>query len=280
MCRNRGLKCVKTKKLKSFGLYDKVEKVFRDLSCHSESLLFKKSTNIVELLNSLICRALGGKRVNWGLKSQYNTRVTGQVLQFNTGSAMCAFYDVKDKKIPEVLEKVETNRYAKMEETRNRRLRYGSYRGGRDKYQFGAKSAGKFYSKHHEDIDISQEDMEMQSKLWMDDLKEHQENRARIERETADRSNTDLRISLHKKILDSKHFQTACSWKTSVSCQSRVEAMLYPSNKFNPESEVYSLDKEKAVKNNISKQRKCTTTDCGVFMDETHSFLSASSTAL
>lgn len=73
----RGKKIEKRKNviplIKSFGLFDKIEKIFKDLSFHSESLLHNQSTNAAELINALICRALGGKRINWGLKSQYKT---------------------------------------------------------------------------------------------------------------------------------------------------------------------------------------------------------------
>ncbi|KMQ87037.1 hypothetical protein RF55_13797 [Lasius niger] len=90
-CKKRGRICDydETKKnyvpfLKLHGLYQKVESAIVYLSGYSDSLLLKFTNNPAESFNSIICKEIGGKRINFGNRGSYNARIAGAIVQYNT----------------------------------------------------------------------------------------------------------------------------------------------------------------------------------------------------
>nr|CAI5865414.1 unnamed protein product [Callosobruchus analis] len=62
------------------GLYCQIQDQLRYLSNHSTSLIFDLDSNLVESLNSEICKFAGGKRVNFSQKRQYQGRCSAAVV--------------------------------------------------------------------------------------------------------------------------------------------------------------------------------------------------------
>jgi len=82
-------KCDEIKKnyvpfLKLHGFYPKIESAIMYLSTYSDSLLLNLTNNPAESFNSIICKLIGGKRINFGKRGSYNARIAGAVLQYNT----------------------------------------------------------------------------------------------------------------------------------------------------------------------------------------------------
>ncbi|KMQ86063.1 hypothetical protein RF55_15069, partial [Lasius niger] len=48
------------------------------------ALLLKFTNDSAESFNSIICREIGGKRINFGNRGSYNARIAGAVVQYNT----------------------------------------------------------------------------------------------------------------------------------------------------------------------------------------------------
>lgn len=61
--------------LKLHGLYQKVKSAMIYLSAYSDSLLLKLTNNPAESFNSIICKEIGGKRINFGNRGSYNARI-------------------------------------------------------------------------------------------------------------------------------------------------------------------------------------------------------------
>jgi len=88
-CKERSISdCDETKNyvpfLKQHGLYQKVKTAIVYLSEYSDSLLRKFTNNPAESFNSIICKEIAGKRINFANRGSYNARVAGAVVQYNT----------------------------------------------------------------------------------------------------------------------------------------------------------------------------------------------------
>jgi len=74
------------------------------------------------LFNSIICKAIAGKRINLGARGSYNARVAGAVVQHNTQQVLTEIHKGMNKSVPSiVIEKVEKRRQIKVARTRESR---------------------------------------------------------------------------------------------------------------------------------------------------------------
>ena len=253
-------------------MFEKITNATEFLSDHSESLLHKVSNNKAERLNSLICHGNNGKRSNYSLRSQYSTRVAAQVLQYNTQAALSELFKVMDKKVPFILEDVEKKRQLKLLQTQERRR----LNGRRKKRSFSTKNSSKFYGLHHNDADISNQEMKKRRENLIDRLKENKKNRLKIQEETVKQNESHSWKALRKIMLTSLHFETACTWSTRVSCGNQVKKILYPAVNDECKAVIYGLQQEKIAKEKIIQERNIEITSCGLFIDEKHACLGSS----
>ena len=270
VCNQGDVDNVKT--LNFHNLYEKVMDAIEFLSRESESLLHKVSNNMAESFNSLIGHALGGKRIFFSQKSSYETRVAAKALQYNTHQALTELYKSMDKNVPAILHDVEKTRQIKLRLTQQRR-REGKAKGKKRKHLRSRKNAEKFYGPNHQDADKSNQEIEKLRKIWMEKLKQNQNNRIQIEQETRDQNANRTWTALRKTLLTSYDFQTACTWNRSTNCAKRVKEILYPPLNDDNKAIMYGLEQEKIAKQKIAEERKLIIQSCGLFIDENHSCL-------
>jgi len=107
--------------LKLHGLYQKVENAITYISTYSDNLLFKLTNNPAESFNSIICKEIGGKRINFGNRGSYNARVAGAVVQFNTQQVLTEVYKNMGSNVPPVIETLEKRRQVKVARSKESR---------------------------------------------------------------------------------------------------------------------------------------------------------------
>ncbi|KAJ8671989.1 hypothetical protein QAD02_003248 [Eretmocerus hayati] len=83
---------------KAYGLFRPLLLPVQKLTLDAESLLEKESNNLAENFNNVVCRYVGGKRVNYALSNQYNARISISVIQFNTHEALTYIFSNLGKK--------------------------------------------------------------------------------------------------------------------------------------------------------------------------------------
>jgi len=116
-CKERGLICEENREkvknyvpyLKCYGLYQKIESAVTYLSAYADSLLLNLTNNSAELFNSIICKEIGGKRINFGLRGSYNARIAGAVVQHNTQQVLTQVYESMCKNVPQIVENLEND---------------------------------------------------------------------------------------------------------------------------------------------------------------------------
>ncbi|KAL6416596.1 hypothetical protein ACFW04_013324 [Cataglyphis niger] len=107
-CETRGYirteNCNKTKKnyvpfLKLHDLYSKIENTIMYLSGYSKSLLLNLTNNPAESFNSIICKQIGGKRINFGKKGSYNARIRNCSFHYRKSGKTTPNKSCKNQKI-------------------------------------------------------------------------------------------------------------------------------------------------------------------------------------
>jgi len=107
--------------LKLYGLYQKIQNAITYLSAYSDSLLLNLTNNPAELFNSVICKEIGGKCVNFGARGSYNARIAGAVVQYNTQQVLTQLHENVCKTVPPIIERLEKRRQIKVTRTRESR---------------------------------------------------------------------------------------------------------------------------------------------------------------
>lgn len=102
-------------------LYQKVESAIIYLSGYFDSLLLKYTNNPAESFNSIICKEIDGKRINFDNRGSYNARISGTVVQYNTQQVLTEVYKSICKNVPPIVETLEKRRQAKVARTRESR---------------------------------------------------------------------------------------------------------------------------------------------------------------
>ena len=118
-CKSRGFDCnVGTEdenyipKLEHFGLLEKIDNVMNQFSCSAESLVQHMTNNLAELFNSVICKVIAGKRIDFSKRGSYDARMYVAVLQFNSQQMLTELNKSLSFTECDVLEKLEKRRQA------------------------------------------------------------------------------------------------------------------------------------------------------------------------
>ncbi|XP_074026881.1 uncharacterized protein isoform X2 [Leptinotarsa decemlineata] len=71
--------------MKLHGLYSDVEACLQRLVQNCSSLILNMDNNMAEHFNSIVCKFVGGERINFSLKGSYQARCEAAALSFNSG---------------------------------------------------------------------------------------------------------------------------------------------------------------------------------------------------
>ncbi|KYM93397.1 hypothetical protein ALC62_16002, partial [Cyphomyrmex costatus] len=99
--------------LKSYGQYPKIQNAIIYLSVYADSLLLKVTNNLAESFHSVVCAEIGGKRVFYGARGSYNTRIAAAVIQHNTQQVLTEFHKNVCTSVPSITENLEKRRQKK-----------------------------------------------------------------------------------------------------------------------------------------------------------------------
>ena len=278
-CNDRAYKCNENNKpiteretnnvpaMQTTGMYQKIEEAIQYISNYCESLLHKLTNNIAESFNNLICVEIGGKRINFGLRSQYLMRGFAAVLRHNTQQLLTETYASICESVPQLILDVDERRQLKV--ARNRQYRNAN---GRKRKFPSRMNSNKHYGTTSQEIDLSKEDMKILSDEHLKKLKDNQENREEIERRTRDQHDSMEWICLRKQLLTSRHFGIVIRSRNSTSCATRVKEILYPSTERSPQMQ-YGIDHEPDAIKQLEAELQIKIMRCGLYIDSEHACL-------
>ncbi|XP_072766253.1 uncharacterized protein [Anoplolepis gracilipes] len=274
-CKERGRTCEEKVQnyvpyLKLHGLYDKIENAVRHLSAYSDSLLLNLTNNPAEAFNSIICKEIGGKRLNFGLRGSYNARIAGAVVQYNTQQVLTQVYKSMCKDVPPTVENLEKRRQIKIARTKKSREEDG--RSKKFKREAGT---DRHYGPQSQKPDLSSDVYKQLEINHIEKLSENAENREKIERKTRDQNECELWHSLRRKMLTASNFETVCRMRPTTSCAATVKSILYPPQ-IDTAAMKYGRDREEVAKKELATKLNKNIEPCRLFIDYENPFLGAS----
>jgi len=276
-CKERGRQCEENEStknyvpfLKVYGLYDKIQNAVNYLSAHSDSLLLNLTNNPAESFNAIICKEIGGKRINFGARGSYNARIAGAVLQHNTQQVLTQLHKSVCKTVPSIIENMEKRRQVKV--TRNRECRKEE---GRPKKLKKEKGTDCYYGAQSQKPDVPSDVFEVLKQNHLEQLLENGRNWKAIECDTRDQSNCELWHSLRKIMLTASNFGVVCRMRPTTSCASIVKNILFPPS-IDTAAMKYGRDMEEMAKQDLAAKLNKIIKPCGLFIDCDNPYLGAS----
>ena len=275
-CKSRGLNCTKRKNeknwipvLKACRIYDSIEEAVKKISCFTESLLRKVTTNAAENFNSRIAKYIDGKRTNHAFADSYYIRCFIGAIQYNTGSVYGTLSNYIDEDFDVAID-VEAQHQVKI--LQNKLL---SQSKGKKKRTVAFKDEAKEYGDNHQEPDVSNEVFDELVRNHFQQLKTDRDNRDEIERNTIKQNESDEWYERRRNLLTASKFGVICKLKDSTSCAGTVESILYPIPLDLPQLR-YGHDKEKVAIPLVEKKLKVKIEPAGLLIDIEKPYLGAS----
>ncbi|KAJ8913373.1 hypothetical protein NQ315_008765 [Exocentrus adspersus] len=244
------------------GLYEKIKKVFSSLAINSNSLIYDMTSNTVEQFNSIICKFVGGKRINYSKGRQYQGRCFSAVVKHNSGKScfynMSKFYSGVSPS---------SRAIKKFEQERKRRNK--NIKRAKRRINFNNNSSDKMYP------DMNKEDFENAKIVFLESLIKTEQQINEIEERTRDQADNLEWKEIRRNLLTASNFGVICRRKPTTRCGPLVKSLLSETSIFAPALE-WGRENEEKVRKKVETMQHIEIKKCGLFIDKIHPFLGAS----
>lgn len=202
--------------MKECGLLEDIEACMNRLTYHAHSLITNMDNNLAELYNSIVCKFVGGKRINYSKKGSYQTRCEAAALSFNFNAD---YYDILGINQTSAI----TRRY-----TQKLRKKRASLKKNPRKTKKTVFTADEHYGPDaNPQPDLTDEQYEEKKKDFLFKLKKTNEEIIRLEKDTRGQAANPLWMSERICRLTASNFGDICKMKKSTSCANKIKNMLY-----------------------------------------------------
>ncbi|KAF5270848.1 hypothetical protein FQR65_LT17771 [Abscondita terminalis] len=253
------------------GLYEDILVCFQRLIDHASSLMLNMTNNLAEQFNSVICKFVAGKRINFSQRGSYKTRCETAAISFNSGPEYrkLLFTDMA-KKSPsghtkKHIEKLK--RRSEMPKTCKKRL-FKSKKVALPDEHYGSESAQLIH-------DLSEEVYCLKEKKFLETLKKSPEEIIRTEEKTRGQANNSLWFKERGHRITASHFKDICSMKKTTSCANKVKQLLYTPFKGNANTRYGRRNETRAI-SDFENTFGIVVKPCGFFIDQEDYMLGAS----
>ncbi|KAE9522691.1 hypothetical protein AGLY_016913 [Aphis glycines] len=190
----------KIKATDSLFYYNLMQPV-RYLARHSRSLMHNVDSNVVESLNGIIAKLIGGKRVNFVMNRSYQGRVSAATVIKNTKRPLYLLHKALLKRSP-----------------------------GTKCLSMKLELKHPSYGENSQKPDMTEEQYEEEKNNVLQLLKEMSANRKIIERETIEQSGSKIWLEYRRNFITASNFGRIICLRSDTSCDSVVKSMLYKSD--------------------------------------------------
>ncbi|KAL5236469.1 hypothetical protein ACI65C_003879 [Semiaphis heraclei] len=193
----------------------------RYLARNSRSLLQNVDSNVVESLNGIIAKLIGGKRINFAMSRSYQGRVAAATVMKNTKRPMYKLHKTllehsPGKKWPS--SKLEIQRQRK--QLRQNELRSKTYR---TKLKFQCDYVDPSYGEKSQKPDMTSEQFDDEKKNIINLLKEMAANCDVIEKETVEQSASSKWLEYRRHLITASNFGRIICLRADTGCENVVK---------------------------------------------------------
>lgn len=258
--------------LKESGTYEKLSIPIRKLMYCAKDLLLGETNNIAEHYNSIVCKFVGGKRVNFSLSNSFSYKAHAAAVQFNSKKAVTTLYQTVFQRDPPALtQKIELKRLQKATREKERRTRNKDNK-IRPKRFNDKKEKGSGYGENCQTTDMPAVDFQYEKKKILDTLKNNQVNRDANEEKTRLKEKSVLYKKITSTVLLASSFGSVCKARVLSKQVKDVCKKLVSNNK----AKQHNDQSQPVAKQQLAKQQQISIRDCGVYIDKDHECLAAS----
>ncbi|KAJ8669179.1 hypothetical protein QAD02_000438 [Eretmocerus hayati] len=244
---------------KCYGLFMPLLIAAQKLSLNAESLVQKESNNLAENFNNVVCKHVGGKRVNYALSNQYNARISFSVIQFNTHEAVTYILTQLGKKVPECVKLREVERRIKVSNNKQSRAEKDTRR---REYCPPDENYGPNAEQVEEDPDVIEE----RRREHFDLIEGYKKDRVSIELQTLGQSTSSKWHEIRQRVLTASNFGSICRKLPYTSCHNFVKKMLYSSGE-STDAMKHGLREEEATRKAVERELNVTIHPSGLHID-------------
>lgn len=264
--------------LEECNTFEKMSSSMRQLTYCAKDLIEGESNNIAEHYNSIVAKLVGGKRVNFSLSNAYKYRANAAAVQYNSRTAVTAFYKTKfGINPPELARKLELKRLHKSSRAKERRTIMKQNKIFRTPFCRNKESGpGPGYGVRCQRPDMSDENFKNEKRILLEKLGQHQKNRITVEESTRDKQKCSLWNAIVPKIILSRDFGSICKARAFVSHVKELTQRKPVETK----AIRHQNESQPVAILQLAKQENLSIRECGLYIDQECIFLAASPTGI
>lgn len=259
--------------LKVVGMWDEIIAARNLVASHASSLIHNVSTNVAESFNSIICKYVGGKRVNHSLRGGYNTRCNLSVIDVNSeGRTQGIIHKKLTKSSPGKICRLnmirKQNSASKRRKRRERKPRKGK---GKRLVMSGPDC---HYGLESNIPDLHPDEFQEKKDRFLESLLLNYEERKTLQINTTGQVNCNLWKAERHKRLTASSFGRVCKMRNSTPRAKTVISLLY-SNFRGTKATRYGKEKEPIAIESLEALLGKKVREAGLFVDEKLPWLAA-----
>lgn len=253
--------------LKNSGLFHKLMEITNNLADHAKSLLKDANNNIVEQFNSIVAKFVGGKRINYCLKTSYQARCSAAVVSHNSKMPLYQLHKTMFDCSPGLISKLSEQR------KKRRRIQDSARRKKIKRRRLFPITVDNSYGSSAEKPDLDAEDFKMKRNRILESLNISQEQRETILANTINQSLSHDWKQERRHRLTASNFGYVCNKLPHTKCDTLVKKILY--SNYESRGMKYGRRNERHAIEELC-ERNIKVKPCGLFIDEDLPFLAAS----
>lgn len=258
-CNNSGEQDQMEEEMFSNSIWQRIKLILTQLAAHARSLILDVDSNSVERYHSVVAKFIGGKRVNFSQRYQYQMRCNAAALSFNARKPLSTLHKSIVGKSPRNELKKNEDKMLKSRQLTQKYLR--------KKRRLFDKHDCRNYGDDCSKPDMSEDMMKESKKVFLKNLEKTSDERKRITRETVLQSGSSEWLELRRNLLTASNFGRVIKRRTDFSCKNMVKDILYKKCIDHVKSIKHGKDSENLALEQLSQQENIKIEPCGLFID-------------
>lgn len=255
--------------MKICGLYSDLEACLHRLIQNCSSLILNMDNNMAEQFNSIVCKFIGGKRINFSLKGSYQTRCEAAALSFNLGGDYHKelHQAITGQKPTRLMEAYSLKMKRRKLQAKKRLYRQKQKQVAVPDKDYGPESNIPPLSLDGDKYKELEEDFLKKLKKTPDEI-------SQLEKATVGQCGNPVWIQERSVRITASHFGQICKMRPTTPCTNTVKNLLYTKFTGNQATR-YGIANEPLAKQALSEHLSIQVENCGLFVDEEHFYLGA-----
>ncbi|XP_050306168.1 uncharacterized protein LOC126743213 isoform X2 [Anthonomus grandis grandis] len=263
--------------MKACGVLQDIEVCLNRLILHASSLLRNMDNNVAEHYNSVVCKFIGGKRINFSKRGSYQIRCEAAALSYNLGSG--EYHRQIFKSIAEKSPSGHTKKFinrVKQRRINTLKIRPKTLFKKRNKLiALPDKDYGNQEADNSIQPDMEENLFEEKKKEFLEELEKNENEIKDLEISTRGQGGNPKWYQERSLRLTASNFGNICKMLEKTNCKNKVKAILYSKFRGNKHTK-YGTEKEPFAIQQFEETYNLKVEMCGLFIDSECCALAAS----